>query len=489
MNVAQCPGIRFTLLVSLLAVLATASVAQTNESIAGRWRTEVEGPRGTTTMILAFQMDVATGRWSGTVRSSRTPQEFEELQGVTFVDRMLRFHTITEIPGQNVEARTSFNFRLRPGGDELVGTMTISLPGMEQELPLTLTRMVERAGAEGMRFQPARPFIGNWRAEPDRDDRERELILEILPDGSAYHGTLTDSRLEQTVSLRDLVVNDTENTISFNFRFDGAPFLSSFWGRYDDDRDRVRGSLSIGGRSQAVSFDRTSPGPESLIDDLRTVRRPLPRKHDTKFAATARLGYWKPLYVLKENVRNINDITTSAGAVDASLRFYLLDYLALQARAMRGGVGFDTNERNLDLFDPVDGPQGDGLSVPLTTSAFLKLDGYEFSIAAYLGQSIMPQSKFNPYVIAVLGRTDWAVYDDGRGSEIVEIFEVPLEGTDWTVGGGLGTEYALSSRFGVELEWVWAYTSTEDDTKWRDVTFGWTSQHVYRLSIGGIFWF
>jgi hypothetical protein len=489
MNVAQRPGIRFALLVSLLAVLATASIAQTTDSIAGRWRTEIADPRGTTVMIMEFQLDPTSGRWSGTVRSSRAPQEFEELQNVSFADRTVRFHTITEIPGQNIQARTNFNLRLRPAGDELVGTMTISMPGMEREMPLTLTRIVERIGTERMRFQPARPFIGNWSAQPDRDDRERELVLEVLPDGARYLGTLTDTRLDQTVSLRDLVINDTENTISFNFRFEGAPFLSSFWGRYDDDRDRVRGSLSIGGRSQAISFDRTSPGPESLIDDLRTVRRPLPRKHETKFAATARGANWTPLYVMKENVRNINDITTRSFALDAGLRYYLLDYLALQGRVLRGGLGFDTNERNLGLFDPVDGPQGEGLSAPLTTDSYLKLDGYEFSIVAYLGQSIMPESKFNPYLIGVIGRTTWAVTDDGRDGNVMQIFEVPLEGTDWTFGGGLGTEYAISSRVGLEFEWVWAYTNTEDELKWSDVTYQWTRQHGFRFSLGAILWF
>jgi hypothetical protein len=57
------------------------------------------------------------------------------------------------------------------------------------------------------------------------------------------------------------------------------------------------------------------------------------------------------------------------------------------------------------------------------------------------------------------------------------------------VGGGLGTEYAWSKRFGLELEWLWAYTMTSDETKWLDITHQWTSQHVYRLSLGGIVWF
>jgi len=489
MNVGTHPVTRSILLLTLLAVLATVSFAQTSDTIAGRWRTEIEGPRGTTVMILEFQQDAVTGGWNGNVRSSRSPDESEELLGITYADGTLRFHTMTEIPGQNMQARTDFNLRLRPAGDELGGQMSISIGGVQREMPLTLTRMVERAGAEGISYQAARPFIGSWKTQPDRDDREREIILEILPDGSEYYGTLTDSGIDQTVSVRDLVINDRENTISFNFRFEGAPFLSSFWGRYDDDRDRVRGSMSIGGRSQPMSFDRTSPGPDSLFDDLSTTRKPLVKKHDSRFAATARVGYWKPLYVLKEKVRNINDITTSKIALDAGLRFHLVDYLAVQARVVRGGLGFDTNAKNLGLFAPPDGPQSDGISRALTTDSYLKLDGYEFSIMAFLGQNIMPESKFNPYLIGMIGRTSWELTEDGRGGEIIQIFEVPLEGSDWSVGVGLGTEYAWSKRFGLELEWLWAYTMTSDETKWLDITNQWTSQHVYRLSLGGIVWF
>ncbi len=491
MNVGTRRGTISALLVILSAVLATAAAAQTAETIAGRWRTEIDGPRGKTVMIMEFQFDPVSGRWNGNVRSSRTPQESDELLSISFVERRVRFHTLTQVPGMVEKVRTDFDLRLRTvgGNDELSGTLQLNLPGMQREQPLTLTKMVEAGGAEGIRFQASRPFVGSWRARPDRDDRERALTLEILPDAAAYRGTLTDTGLEQTVLTRDLVINDRDQSISFNFRFEGAPFLSSFWGRYDGDRDRVRGSMSVGGRSQPIVFERTSPGPESLLDDLTTRRRPLVRKHETLFAATARLSHWKPLYVLKEKVRNINDITTSEIALDVGVRYHLLDYLGLQARVVRGGVGFDTNERNLGLFHPDDGAQGDGLSQPLTTGSFLRLDSYEFSMVAFLGQNIAPSSKFNPYLVGVIGRTSWELLADGRGSDPIQIFEVPVTGTDWTFGGGVGTEYAISPRFGIELEWVWAFTSTEDETKWTDIANQWTNQHVFRLSLGGIFWF
>ncbi len=490
MNEGTHPGIRSLLPLLLIAVLATVASGQTSAGVQGKWRTEMEQPGGRRiVVIMELTQDAEANRWTGNVRNSVAPQESEELRSVTVAERNVRFHTLTDVPGQNVQIRTDFDLVLRPAGDELRGTMKITMPGFQREMPLALTRVVEQAGAEGLRFQPARPFLGAWRAQPDRDDRQREIVLEILPDVEAYQGTLTDSGIGETVALRDLIIDDKERTISFNFRFAGAPFLSSFWGRWDEQRDRVRGSMSIGGRSQALAFDRISPGPESLLDDFATRRRQLVRKHAYDFGASLRVARWVPLYVLKEKVRNINDITSATFAFDAGLRFHLLDYLAVQARVVRGGLGFDTNAQNLGLFDPLDGSQGSGFTQALTTASHLKLDGYELSLLAFLGQSLLPQSKFNPYLIAVAGRTDWELTEDGRGSRRIEIFEVPLEGSDWTFGGGLGTEYSLSPRLSLEFEWVWAYTLTEDATKWSNVTQHWTNQHVLRFSLGGIFYF
>ncbi|MDD5719332.1 MAG: hypothetical protein PHQ53_06555 [Candidatus Krumholzibacteria bacterium] len=489
MNVGMRPGTRSIVLMALLAVLVTATFAAANDAIAGRWRTEMDHAGGKLIMVFEFLQDSATGRWGGVVRSNRGPQEGEELRAVSVTDRGVSFHTLTEVPEQTESIRSDFDLRLTVAGDELRGTMNVAIAGMRQELPVALTRVVERVGAEGIRFQPSRPFVGAWRAQPDRDDKQREIQLEILPDGVDYQGTLTDTAIEQTVAVRDLAIVDKENVASFNFRFEGAPFLSTFWGRYDGDRDQIRGTMSIGGRSQLLVFQRTSPGPESLLDDLRTQRRPLVRKHDHRFAATARAGYWQPLHVLKENVYNINDVTSSSFAMDAGVRFHLLDYVALQARYSRGGVGFDSLPERLALFEPGVGSQSNGITGTLNTDSYLRLDGWEISILAFLGQSIIPNSKFNPYVTAVIGQTTWELLENGRGSDPLQIFEIPVKGKNTTVGGGLGTEYAISPRFGVEFEWVWAYTNTEDDRKWEDVTYQWTSQHVYRFSLGGIFWF
>jgi hypothetical protein len=465
----------------LLAVLAAASFAQTTDGVAGKWRTEVEGPTGKVRILMQLQQDT-TGRWTGTIKNDRNPDQIQELQTVQVDGEQVSFHIDSEVPGQDVTLRSSFDLSLRPLENKLKGTVEVTAPGMQREQPVEFDRVVEKAGAGSVAFQPDRPLIGAWRAEPDDDDEARELQVEILADGEDYRGTLTDTGIDETVVLRDLSVSG--NTLSYNFRFEGAPFMSSFWGRYDPDEDELKGSMSIGGRSQRMTFERTSPGPDDIPDEFGTERKPLPRKHVHKFAVVGRGAYWQPLYVIKDEVRNINDITTGSWAWDLTLRYHLIDYLAVQVRYVRGGVGFDTNERNLGLFDPVDGPQGAGLSRALTTDSYLAMQGFEFSFVGYVGQNWFPTSRFNPYFIATAGRTDWELTAGGRGTEVIAIFEKPVEGSDWTFGGGLGTEYALSDRFGLEFEWLWAYTMTGDETVWTDTTYQWTNQHVFRFSLG-----
>jgi hypothetical protein len=490
MNVGMRPGTRSIQPLTVLAVIilmAAASFAHAQDDIAGKWRTEQQTPSGKIIVIMQFQQD-ATGRWTGTVKNSRNPEEIGELKSVNVDGSMVTFHTLTDMPGTDNQVRSNFMLRLRPAENKLKGNVNIKIPGMgERDAPIEFSRIVEQAGAEGISFQQNRPVIGAWSARPDDDDKEREVQIEVLADGDDYRGTLTDTGVDETVALRDLLVKDT--TVSFNFRFEGAPFMSSFWGRYDSERDRLRGSMSIGGQSQPMTFERTSAGPESLLDEFETEKKPLPRKHESKLAAVGRLSYWVPLYVLKDNVRNINDITSPELNFDVGARWYFIDYISLGVRYARGGLGFDTNEQNLGLFDPVDGPQGEGLSHALTKDSYLKMDGVEFTLNGYLGQSLFPTSRFNPYLTFLAGRTSWELTEGGRGTDIISIFGEPVEGSSWTFGGGLGTEYALGRRLGLEFEWLWSYTMTGDEKKWADTTEQWTSQHVYRFSLGLVWWF
>lgn len=484
MNVGTRLGLGTTLLVTAFTLAAVAG-ASAADGIAGKWRTETAGPRGKVIQIVEFTQD-DTGRWVGTTRSNTDPDTVLDLEAVKVDGNQVSFRR-NETMGDS-SMKLLFDLRLRPVEDKLAGNVEVSGPGFERTMPVEFTRVVERVEADGVRFDRARPVLGSWSGQPDDKDKTREIQFDILPDADGYQGTITDTGVDATVAMRDLDVKDG-NVVSFNFRFEGAPFMSTFWGRYDEVRDEIRGTMSVGGRSQPLYLERTSEGPDDVQDEFSERKEPLPIKHPSLFAATVRLSSWQPLYVLKEKVRNINDITTSAWAVDGGVRVHLVDYLAVQARYARGGVGFDTNEKNLGLFNPVDGPQGDGLSAPLTTDSFISMDGFEVSLVGYLGQNIIPDSKFNPYLIGLIGKTSWELTEDGRGSNIIEIFEEPVEGTDWTFGGGLGTEYAVSERFGLELEWLWAFTGTSDELIWTDTTHQWTNQHVFRFSLGGIYWF
>ena len=486
MNVAKRPVTWFVLPLLLLPLLAAPAAAQNADGVAGKWRTEMEGPGGKIVLILQLQQD-ATGRWLATLKNNRAPDQIGEGKGVAVDGTRVTFYTEDRVPQMDATLRSEFDLKLRPVEDKLKGSIMVKMPGMEREQPMEFSRIVEKAGAAEISYQASRPFIGEWRTRPDDDDKEREIQLEILPDGDAYQGTLTDTGIDQTVALRDLAAKDT--SVSFNFRFDGAPFMSSFWGRYDPERDELRGSMSIGGRSQPMYFERTSPGPDDVADEFGTEKKPLPKKHDARFAASARLAYWAPMYVMKDEVRNINDITTTSMGFDLGARFYLVDYLALQARYVRGGVGFDTNEKNLGLFDPVTGSQGGGMSAALGTDSYLAMNGFEFTVVGYLGQHISPNSRFNPYIIGSIGITDWELTEGERGTDIVSIYEEDLTGSDWTFGGGLGTEYAIGEHLGLEFEWLWTYTTCEDETKWEDITYQWTNQHVHRISLGAIWWF
>lgn len=490
MNVGTRPGTRSFAMLILLASLATASVAQTNSpetsgGVAGKWRTEIQGQTGKLGIVIELMHD-ASGTWSGNFRSSDEPERLNELREIEVRGNDVTFHTLSKDPDHGVTIRTDFTLMLRTKEDVLRGRALVDMPGRQTEIPVEFTRVVERAGAGNLDFLAGRPLVGAWSARPDKKDKLREIQLEVVPNGDEYRGTLTDSGIDETVNLRDLSISDT--AISFNFLFEGAPFMSSFWGRYDPERDEIRGSMSIGGRSQPLNFTRTSPGPDDLPDEFGEKKKPLVKKHEHRFALVGSAAYWVPLYILKDNVRNINDITTPELGWEVSLRYHLMDYLAFQVSYIRGGLGFDTNEENLALFAP-GGPQSAGISPPLTTDSYLAMDGVEFSIVSFLGQSLFPTSRFNPYIIGTVGKTNWELTANGRGSELIGILEKPLTGTDWTFGGGLGTEYAFGHRLGLELEWLWAYTLTEDKTVWEDVTYQWTNQHVHRFSLGLVLWF
>jgi hypothetical protein len=266
-----------------------------------------------------------------------------------------------------------------------------------------------------------------------------------------------------------------ETSVSFNFRPEGTPFPASFFGNYLPEDDILRGTFSIAGRSSPLTrFERTSPLPASLQPTEGEEEEPGRQRHQHSFGISARASYFLPIHVLQDDSRNINDITTGEFNWDASVRWYVLDGLALVGRYFRGGLGFDTNDKNLSLFE--------GLG--LNSESYLKLDGLELALNGYFGNALFPTSRFNPYISLVAGKTDWALSQQGRGSDPVLIDDTPVEANSWHFAGGLGTEYELSSRFFIEAEWLWRYTLTQDEDLWPNPDEFWTNTHYWALSLG-----
>jgi len=225
--------------------------------------------------------------------------------------------------------------------------------------------------------------------------------------------------------------------------------------------------------AKAVAPAQPSPSEEVLV-----------RRHPRPFGVSARGSYLLPVKILKENQRNINDLFKPNTAFDAGVCWYPLDGLRVAARAMRGGLKMTDNAYDLRGHLP---PANSPFSVtpPLTPSTFLKMDTVSLSLSAFLGNALFPGSRFNPYLTGMGSRASWKLSVDGRSGAAHEILDVPLEGTNFGVGGGLGTEYDLSGPLMLDFEWTWQYVFTSMDSQFPE----WTNTHFWDLSLGLIYTF
>jgi len=162
-------------------------------------------------------------------------------------------------------------------------------------------------------------------------------------------------------------------------------------------------------------------------------------------------------------------MTSSSSALNFGARWYVLDAWAIFGRYYRGGLGFDSKWKDIHDF---------------TGDEYLSLDGYEFGFTFYLGNVIMGDSKFNPYFTTAVGKMDWSLESNGRGSDAYTILDEPVEGNDYVVGAGFGNEYPITDNIDFEFEWYWRYVRTQDGTKWSDTTTQWTNTHIWDLSVG-----
>lgn len=321
-------------------------------------------------------------------------------------------------------------------------------------------------------------LAGEWVAKQKIDDGEVEIRLLLERTGEVWTGTITDP----TGSGAELPLSALRvggESVSFNYQPESIPYPASFYGNYDPQDDFLLGTFSVGGRSLPMSKFERLGGPGGAELGVEEEKKPRVQKHFYNFAVSGRLSYWVPIRVIEDDHRNINDVTSAKLNWDVGVRWYALDALALFGRYLHGGLGFDSEESWVDEF----------AYLGLSTDSYLKLDGWEFGLNAYVGPALLPNSRFNPYFTGSLGRTSWEVNESGRGSDLIAIEDVPLEGTSTAFGLGLGTEYALNRRLALELEWTWRFVLSKDTAKWPNDDLEWTNTSLWALSFGALYAF
>lgn len=337
-------------------------------------------------------------------------------------------------------------------------------------LLLTLAGTLLIATVASAASSPAGVWTGTIKSA---QGEEWEITLTLDKSGEDWSGTISDQLLGE-LQLKNVKVTDTR--ISFTFRPDNAPFQSNFSGSYIAADDRVTGSFSMRGASRFVKF-RRAPGSQLPAVGTTTsegIQEPARIRHNYKFAVTGRISNWATLHVVKDEVPTINTLTTSAGGMDGTLRYNVLDGFSIFLRGFRGGQNFAQSEEVLAQID----------QVSLSSETYLKLDGFELGVMGYLGNLLMRNSKFNPYLTATVGQVSWALSGNGRGSDALVLERQPLQGDDLCAAGGIGTEYQISEKICLEAEWLWRYFMTKDTDFWPDVDNTWTNTHAWSLSLG-----
>ena len=302
---------------------------------------------------------------------------------------------------------------------------------------------------------------------------EYEVTLELNGTGATWSGTLKDPFMGE-LQLQDLKVTATR--ISFTFRPANVPFPANFSGSYLAAKDRITGTFSLRGTSRFVKFERTEMdlGATQENAEQEKPEEPARVRHPYTFAMTGRAAWWPSLHVVKEENYNINNMTKAAPAFDGALKLSVLDEFTVFGRYYRGGQNFTDNPDRLARYQ----------DLGLTSDSYLKLDGWELGVTGYLGNSMMPQSHFNPYVSAAIGVVSWDLTASGRGSDTLVLDREPLKGDDMAFMFGIGTEYELSERLNLEFEWAWRFFKTKNETLWPDPDNTWASTHAWTLSAG-----
>lgn len=207
------------------------------------------------------------------------------------------------------------------------------------------------------------------------------------------------------------------------------------------------------------------------------------RRHRGRFALAAGVQHIIPINILKENIHDINDLTAASLAYSVGGRLFILDELAVGFDLRRGGNTFVSDKvGEMETIDAL--LDGEGTFTP---DSFLKLDGFAVSLTTYVGDQLTPDSRFNPYVSGSFLYYDWALTDDGRDGNVLSYQDELIEGQDYGVGFGIGTEFAFSDNALVELGMIWNYLLTGDEIKFDrfqadNDSYYWTNTHWWGLN-------
>ncbi len=220
------------------------------------------------------------------------------------------------------------------------------------------------------------------------------------------------------------------------------------------------------------------------LDDM--IEESQAKRHPYLLAISGSAYHMIPISILKEEVYDINDLTGAGFGFGVGAKIFILDGFAVTAEYRRASMDF-VSDRPGEMA-PINDELHDE-SPDLSPESGLKMDSFSLGFAAYLGDKIMPDSKFNMYLTGQLLFTDWAVTDNGRDGEILNYDNELLEGTDVGVGFGIGTEYSLTSKIMLDANLIWNYVLTGDELRFdgfesANLSQYWTNTHWLGLSVG-----
>ena len=235
----------------------------------------------------------------------------------------------------------------------------------------------------------------------------------------------------------------------------------------------------------ALAQDTPAPADAEAAADAAENEVQANDKHPYSLSVSGSLLHLVPINIRKEEVYDINDLTKAGMGFGIDLRFYVMDGLAISIGGARTGFGL-TDSKPTEMAAINNRFEAD----PITPDNYIKLDGLNFSIVTYLGNRVSPDSAFNPYFRIGALYYDWALQENGRGSDTVTYQDEPIEGTSMGAGLGFGTEYRLRDKVMLDTELFWGYVLTGDSIKWEGLqapsngSYYWTNTHFWQMRLG-----